>query len=122
MKGKFWEYHDLLFENRKGFGEEAFKTYAEILELDAGEFTTCLESGKFQSQIQEDLQEGMQLGITGTPGFFINGIPLTGAQPASVFEEIIDAELATLACTRSCRSIAMCRRAGEVLGVSRPAL
>ena len=95
-QGKFWEYHDLLFENQKDFGEETFQGYAEILELDAGVFTTCLESGKFQSQIQEDLQEGTRLGVTGTPGFFINGIPLTGAQPASVFEEIIDAELATI--------------------------
>ena len=93
---KFWEYHDLLFENQDFFGDAAFKEYAEILQLDAKQFTTCLESGKFQPQIQEDFQEGIQMGITGTPFFYINGIPVNGAQPAAVFEKIIEAELATL--------------------------
>lgn len=95
-QGKFWEYHDLLFENQDFFSDDAFREYAEGLDLDTKEFTTCLESGKFQSQIQEDFQEGIRMGITGTPFFYINGIPVNGAQPAAVFEEIIEAELARM--------------------------
>ena len=95
-QGKFWEYHDLLFENQDYFGNDAFQEYAEFLELDTDQFAACLESDKFQPQIQQDFQEGVQLGITGTPFFFINGVPVNGAQPAPVFEEIIEAELATI--------------------------
>ncbi len=95
-QGKFWEYHDLLFENQDFFGDDEFREYAEILKLDTKQFITCLESGKFQPQIQHDFQEGVRLGITGTPFFYINGIPVNGAQPAAVFEEIIEAELAAI--------------------------
>lgn len=95
-QGKFWEYHDLLFENQDEVGEDAFQEYAETLKLDRDQFTTCLESGKFKQPIKEDFQEGIRLGITGTPAFFINGIFVNGAQPQPVFEEIIEVELATM--------------------------
>ena len=95
-QGKFWEYHDRLFENQDYSGEEAFKEYAETLELDGEQFAACLESGKFKPQITEDFQEGIRLGIRGTPAFFINGIFLNGSRPQSEFEEIIEVELATM--------------------------
>ena len=95
-QGKFWEYHDLLFENPDDFGEQVFKEFAEFLNLNGPKFAVCLESGKFKVAIQEDFQEGIRLGATGTPYFFINGIPLNGARPQSEFEEIIDGELALL--------------------------
>lgn len=95
-QGKFWEYHDLLFENQDSYGEEAFKEFADALTLDRNQFRTCLESGKFKAPIQEDFQEGIRLGATGTPYFFINGVPLTGARPQADFEEIIEIELATM--------------------------
>ena len=95
-QGKYWEYHDLLFENQDEIGEEAFSAHAESLKLDVERFQTCLQSGKFKPQIQEDFQEGIRLGIKGTPAFFINGVMVSGAQPQSEFEEIIEAELATM--------------------------
>jgi protein-disulfide isomerase len=61
------------------------------------QFETCLESAKFRAAIQEDFQEGLRLGITGTPFFFINGIPVNGARPQPDFEQIIESELALLA-------------------------
>ena len=70
--------------------------FAEDLSLDAGLFSSCLESGKFKSQVQQDFQEGIRLGATGTPAFFINGIFVNGARPQYEFEEIIDALIATL--------------------------
>jgi protein-disulfide isomerase len=96
-QGKYWEYHDLLFENQDDINPRAFREFAHDLNLDATRFESCLESAKFRASIQEDFQEGLRLGITGTPFFFINGIPVNGALPQPVFEEIIDKELALLA-------------------------
>ncbi len=95
-QGKFWEYHDLLFENQDSFGEAAFKEFGESLQLNAEQFASCLASGKFKAPVQQDFQEGIRLGIKGTPAFFINGVMVSGAQPQSEFEEIIDAELFTM--------------------------
>ena len=98
-QGKFWEYHDLLFENQDEYGERAFKMFAEDLSLDAERFSACLESGKFKAEVQKDFQEGIRLGATGTPAFFINGIFVNGARPQMEFEEIIDVLLNALPTT-----------------------
>ena len=95
-QGKFWEYHDRLFENQDEYSEAAFKQFAASLKLNSDQFATCLESGKFKPQIQEDLQEAIRLGATGTPALFINGVFVNGARPQPEFEEIIEAELAAL--------------------------
>lgn len=95
-QGKFWEYHDLLFQNQDDTGGEVFREYAELLKLDTGQFNSCLESRKYREQIQADFREAVSLAIPGTPFFYINGIPLNGARPQQEFEEIIDAELARL--------------------------
>jgi protein-disulfide isomerase len=55
---------------------------------------TCLDSGKFAAEVSKDMEEGMKAGVNGTPSFFINGIPVAGAQRYEVFSEIIDRELA----------------------------
>jgi protein-disulfide isomerase len=95
-QGKYWEYHDLLYENQDAIGPRAFREFAGDLKLDATRFDSCLESAKFRASIQEDFQEGLRLGITGTPYFFINGIPISGALPQPVFEQTIESELALL--------------------------
>ena len=93
-QGKFWEYHDLLFANTSKLDAASLADYARRVGLDPKQFDSCLASGKFKAQVEEDLEQGMKAGVSGTPGFFINGIPLSGAQPASEFEKIIDMELA----------------------------
>jgi protein-disulfide isomerase len=93
-QGKFWEFHDLLFENPSRMNEEAFSEYAALLGTDSERFQACLQSGRFKQSIEEDFQEGMRLGIMGTPAFFINGILVSGAQSVSVFEKLIESELA----------------------------
>lgn len=95
-QGKYWEYHDMLFENQDDVGPRAFREFAGDLNLDGAKFESCLESAKFRTSIQKDFQEGLQLGITGTPYFFINGIPLNGARPQPEFERIIESELTLL--------------------------
>lgn len=99
-QGAFWEYHDLLFEDQDalrvndiGELQTVLTEYAVALELDREEFTTCLESDKYLPDIIQDASEGQKNGVTGTPGFFINGSFLSGAQPYDVFQSIIDAEL-----------------------------
>ncbi len=93
-QGKFWEYHDVLFERSPLLSPPELKRYARDLKLDGAAFDQCLDSGKQQAAIAGDVQEGQQLGVTGTPAFFINGRMLVGAQPAAAFQQIIDSELA----------------------------
>jgi protein-disulfide isomerase len=95
-QGKFWEYHDLLFENQDAYGEAAFRDFAASLKLNTDQFDSCLESGKYVTQIKQDFQEALRLGATGTPAIFINGVFVNGARPQPEFEEIIEAFLATM--------------------------
>ncbi len=91
---KFWEYHDLLFQNQDHLQRADFLAYAQQLNLDVKTFQDCYDSAKYAVDVQEDVKAGQALGIGGTPAFFINGRPLVGAQPLSAFSAIIDAELA----------------------------
>lgn len=93
-QGKFWEYHDELFRNQKALQPEQLKGYAKKLGLDAAKFDACLDSGKYKPAVDKDLADGQKLGVSGTPAFFINGVPLSGAQPFEQFQQIIDEELA----------------------------
>lgn len=93
-QGKFWEMHNLLFERGVDGGVASFKQFATNLGLNTNEFNTCLDSGKYESEVQKDMQDGIATGITGTPGFIINGQLVSGAQPFSAFKQVIEAELA----------------------------
>jgi protein-disulfide isomerase len=94
-QGKFWEYHALVFEAPDGLEADGLAKYAMALELDGESFEACLASDAAAASVQSDIQAGSSAGVTGTPAFFINGIPLKGAQPVSEFKRIIDEELAT---------------------------
>jgi len=95
-QGKFWNYHDVLYANSSKLRLEDLKGYASEIGLDVESFRACYNSGKFKPVVQNDLITGSQLGITGTPTFFINGRELSGAQPLEAFAAIIDEELARL--------------------------
>ncbi|MEK6845695.1 MAG: DsbA family protein, partial [Nanoarchaeota archaeon] len=92
-QGKYWEYHNLLFENYDSLSVENLKKFASDLKLDTAKFNTCLDSGKMSSEVSKDSQEGQGYGVSGTPAFFVNGKLLTGAQPFAVFQQAIEAEL-----------------------------
>ncbi len=93
-QGKFWEYHDVLFERSPQLAPAELKNYARQLKLDGEAFDKCLDSGRQQAAIAGDVQDGTRLGASGTPTFFINGRMIVGAQPISTFQKIIDGELA----------------------------
>ena len=108
-QGKFWEFHDKIFEeqNKQGaatieyIGADAVKKIAADLGLDAGKFNSCFDSEKYKDEVQKDFAAGTAAGVSGTPGFAIGktsgntitaGI-LSGACPFDAFEKAIEAEL-----------------------------
>lgn len=93
-QGKFWEYHDKLYANSPKATADDLKSYAKDVGLNVDSFDRCFASGKYKAVVQQDLNEGAQLGLTGTPTFFINGREISGNQPLEAFEAIIDEELA----------------------------
>lgn len=92
-QGKFWEYHDKLF-TAATLEPAAYPKIAESLGLDAEKFKQCVDSGKHKAAVQADYQLAVASGASSTPSFYINGIPVTGAQPLESFAQVIDTELA----------------------------
>jgi protein-disulfide isomerase len=93
-QGKFWEYHDALYADQSKLAVADLQATAERLGLKGDAFKICLESGKFAAEVNKDMEDGTKAGVTSTPSFFINGIPVVGAQGYEAFSEVIDRELA----------------------------
>jgi protein-disulfide isomerase len=89
----FWEFNEKLF-NGEILSEDIYKQYAQELELDTDAFEECISDGRYNDEVMADYQYASTLGVQSTPTFFLNGIPLVGAQPYEVFKEVIDQELA----------------------------
>ena len=92
-QGKFWSYHDKLYAGSPKLSPEELKSYAKEVRLNVDSFERCLTTRKYQAIVQKDLSEGTQLGLTGTPTFFINGREVSGNQPLDIFGAVIDEEL-----------------------------
>jgi protein-disulfide isomerase len=95
-QGKFWEYHDKLFANQEKLEIESLKQYARELQLDMKRFENDMSKAEVRKRIDSDSSEARALGITGTPGFFINGRFLRGAQPFEAISRVVDEELVKL--------------------------
>jgi protein-disulfide isomerase len=102
-QGKFWEFHDKVFDDQTAARSANFLNWAAELGLDADQFSDCINTGKYRSNVQRDAAEGQSAGITGTPGFIIGlladdgtltGQKVSGAQPFANFKSVIDAQLA----------------------------
>jgi len=93
-QGKFWEYHDALWKSA-GLEREKLDEIAATLELDKAKFDECLESAKHAASIEADLAAGAEVGVNGTPAFFVNGRMLSGAQPLEAFTVVIDEEISS---------------------------
>jgi protein-disulfide isomerase len=93
-QGVFWDYHDKLFSMELGLSPEAYQGYAGQLNIDEEAFQECIESGRYQQEVQSDFDFAAELGVRSTPTFFINGIAVVGAQPFEIFQEVIEKELA----------------------------
>jgi protein-disulfide isomerase len=95
-QGQFWSYHDALFADQKPWTRDDLIGYAKKLDIKMKPFEECLDSGRHRATIEDDIADGRAVGMSGTPGFFVNGLVLSGAQPLSAFSEVIDRELARL--------------------------
>jgi protein-disulfide isomerase len=91
---KFWDYHDVLFANNRALSDEDLERYAVELGLEMEAFKRCVSERESQPVVDIDTAAAKALGLSGTPAFFVNGIPMTGAQPLEKFSAIIDEELA----------------------------
>jgi protein-disulfide isomerase len=100
-QGSYWPMHDLLFNRQREWAPQdseqvldTFVEYAGELTLDAVAFRECLEMGEFGELVRQDVWEGEQAGVQGTPSFRINGQLIRGAYPFETFQEMIEADLA----------------------------
>ena len=84
----------MIFANQRALTDGDLKKYAADVGLDVEAFNACYDSGQFRAAVQQDRREGQQVGVQGTPAFFINGRFLNGAQPFEAFQAVIDEELA----------------------------
>jgi protein-disulfide isomerase len=92
-QGKFWPYHDRLFSSAGKISESELKEHAVALGLDASSFNACVDSRKYQQDVEDDIEAANEIGVNGTPAFFVNGRALNGAQPFEAFKRMIDEEL-----------------------------
>jgi protein-disulfide isomerase len=95
-QGEFWAFHDLMYErqapmNSGAITVESLTQFARELGLDTEAFREALENETFLDTVMASFAEGQERGVRGTPSFFINGQAVVGAQPTTVFREIIEA-------------------------------
>jgi protein-disulfide isomerase len=97
-QGQFWAYHAQLFGGEGGgFAQPQLLAHAAKVGLDASAFQACVASGRARARVDADLAAGRAAGVTGTPAFFVNGVPYSGALPIDEFRRAIDAELGAAA-------------------------
>lgn len=100
-QGKYWEMHSRLFANQKAFAPEQLLTHAKAVGVEAVQFKSCLDSGKYAAKVQKDIADGKQAGTRGTPTFFLGMTEpqkseikaikrIVGAQSFDNFKQAID--------------------------------
>lgn len=92
-QGKFWEIHDAMYDDQSALSLESLNQTATRLGLNTDRFAACLADGSTSSSLDADAQAAQELGLDGTPSFFINGRPLEGNVPVEKFESVISDEL-----------------------------
>lgn len=116
-QGMYWDYSDLLWPNQSNLRTDLLTEdqtainedstiladYAEIVGADMEAYNTCVAEGRYNDEVQADLQAGYGFDINGTPTFFINGKEIVGAQPIELFMDEIDAQLVALGITPPAR-------------------
>ena len=101
--GKYWEMHDLLFQNQKALAQPQLAEHARTIGVDGAKFDECLSSGRHAARVERGLADGSAVGVQGTPSFVVGktkpggvveGTPIRGAQPLEAFRRVIDQMLA----------------------------
>ena len=95
-QGKFWEYHDKLFENQASLDIASLKTYASQISLNTAQFNSCLDDSKYKTEVSKETAQATSVGGQGTPFFVIvntetsKATSISGAYPWSQFEAAIN--------------------------------
>ncbi len=95
-QGKFWEYADKLFANQRQLSEDNYIKWAKELGLDVAKFKKDMADPATEKEIRREQAVVTSLGARGTPGFFVNGAPLRGAQPYDNFKKLVDKQKAAV--------------------------
>ncbi len=93
QQGKFWEYHDLLFNNQKKVDRESLIGYAKQLDLDIALFKQTMDAPATKAHVEADQKQGRDLGLQGTPMFYLNNRPLGAMQGFEAFQKELNKEL-----------------------------
>jgi len=88
--GKYWPYHDRLFEKQPAFRRDDLVAYAAELGLNRDAFAQCLDQRRFAADVERDVAEAQALGVNSTPAFLVNGRPVVGALPVDEFRSIVE--------------------------------
>jgi len=91
-QGKFWEYHDILFENQNKLDKDNLKKHAVVIGLDESKFNECLDLERYKIDILNDISDAKKLNLKGTPTFFINGKEVFGGNEQEL-RKLIEEEL-----------------------------
>lgn len=99
-QGKFWEYHNWLYQNQASESDLTYYSKANLIKysgniagIDTAKFASCLNKGTYTKYVANELAQGQTAGVTGTPTTFVNGLAIVGAQPYEVFKSAIDGAL-----------------------------
>ena len=85
-QGRFWEYHDVLFENNERLERTNLLEYAKSMGLDMNAFRACLDDPATRARVGEDVQAGTRVGVSSTPTMFINGRTIEGAMSRAHYD------------------------------------
>jgi protein-disulfide isomerase len=92
-QGEFWAMHDAMFADQRNLGPDGLAAMAEEIGLEMEAFRQCLSSGKYEAAVKEDLDDGLAVGVSGTPAMFVNGRMISGAVPYEEIAQVVDEEL-----------------------------
>jgi protein-disulfide isomerase len=93
-QGQFWPYHDLLYANQDALERADLEAYAAEVGLDLDLFRADLDAGTWAVEVDDDYWQGINVGVTGTPAFYINGRAAFGALPYDLLKDVVEEELA----------------------------
>jgi protein-disulfide isomerase len=96
-QGKFWEMHDLMFQNQKDLSPEQYAAWARQIGLDSRKYQDAIGAAATRSRVEEDARLGQRFAAQGTPTLYVNCRQIVGAQPYEVFQRAVDEELAKAA-------------------------
>jgi protein-disulfide isomerase len=97
QQGKFWEMHEVLFQNQAQLSPEMYETWAKQIGLDVAKFKKAAASETTRARVEEDARVGARVAPQGTPTLYVNCRQVVGAQPYEVFKKMVDEQLARAA-------------------------